>query len=202
MFHLELRQFPHKLSRFNLSEAQLRAVIEPIAAEKWVEIGERKWNPHEVKVTILEGPELEVAELSMGRGWQAALRHSTDVTEHIMELAKDAAEQAARKALEEAGRAALAGEGGGVPGAHSAGGDATSVDVADSDAPAAGAQALGGSLGDPLAVGVLLASLLGSEPTRLLEEWRAVAAGAPVLAPSESLAVAEQRLASHDRPID
>ncbi len=199
MFHLELRQFPHKLSRFNLSEAQLRAVIEPIAAEKWVEVGERKWNPHEVKVTILEGPELEVAELSMGRGWQAAVRQSTDVTERIMELAKDAAQQAARKALEEAGRAALAGEGagaGGVPGEAPQG-----IGGVGAEAPAAAEQALGGSLSDPLAVGVLLASLLGSEPTRLLEEWRAVAAGAPALAPSESLAVAEQRLASRDRPI-
>src|ERR1019366_9554803 len=33
MFHIELRQFPHSAWRFNLSEAELRAVVVPWARE-------------------------------------------------------------------------------------------------------------------------------------------------------------------------
>jgi hypothetical protein len=231
MYHLELRQFPHNLCRFNLTEQQLRAVVEPWAAEKVVDIGERKWSPHQAKLTILEGPQLAVAELSMGRGWRAAQRQSANVTERIMGLAQEAAEQAARKALEEAGRAALAAEGAqeagaaevaevaGVAGvadvagvAEVAGGDVEAeveAEAAETEAYESGAGGRGeavetpvdpaaGVVVDPLALGVQMASLLGSDPTRLLEAWRAVAAGAPGLAPSESLAVAEQRLAKED----
>jgi hypothetical protein len=213
MYHLELRQFPHNLCRFNLTEQQLRAVVEPWAAEKVVDIGERKWSPHQAKLTILEGPQLAVAELSMGRGWRAAQRQSTNVTERIMGLAQEAAEQAARKALEEAGRAALAAEaaqGAGV--AEVAVGDVEAeveAEAAETEAFESGAdgrdEAVGAPVGpaagvvvDPLALGVQMASLLGSDLTRLLEAWRAVATGAPGLAPSESLAVAEQRLAKED----
>jgi hypothetical protein len=219
MYHLELRQFPHNLCRFNLTEQQLRAVVEPWAAEKVVDIGERKWSPHQAKLTILEGPQLAVAELSMGRGWRAAQRQSTNVTERIMGLATEAAEQAARKALEEAGRAALAAEtaqGAGavevVGGAEAAGGDVEAeveAEAAETEAYESGAGGRGeavetpvgpaaGVVVDPLALGVQMASLLGSDPTRLLDAWRAVAAGAPGLAPSESLAVAEQRVVKED----
>jgi hypothetical protein len=72
MYHLELRQFPHNTCRFNLTEQELRAVLGPWAREKFVEVGERKWSPHQAKLTILEGPRLEVQQLAMGRGWRAA----------------------------------------------------------------------------------------------------------------------------------
>jgi hypothetical protein len=90
MYHLELRQFPHNTCRFNLTEQELRAVLEPWAREKFVEVGERKWSPHQAKLTILEGPRLEVAQLSMGRGWRAAQRQSEDVTERLLAQAKQA----------------------------------------------------------------------------------------------------------------
>jgi hypothetical protein len=47
-------------------------------------------------------------------------------------------------------------------------------------------------LEDPLALGVALASLLGSDPARLLDAWRQVAARSTGLSPSESLALAER----------
>ncbi len=87
MYHLELRQFPHNTCRFNLTEQELRAVLEPWAREKFVEVGERKWSPHQAKLTILEGPRLDVAQLSMGRGWRAAQRQSEDVTERLLAAA-------------------------------------------------------------------------------------------------------------------
>jgi hypothetical protein len=90
MYHIELRQFPHNTCRFNLTEQELRAVLEPWALEKFVEVGERKWSPHQAKLTILEGPRLEVQQLSMGRGWRAAQRRSEDVTERLLAQAKQA----------------------------------------------------------------------------------------------------------------
>jgi hypothetical protein len=90
MYHIELRQFPHNTCRFNLTEQELRALLEPWVREKFVEVGERKWSPHQAKLTILEGPRLEVQQLSMGRGWRAAQRQSEDVTERLLAQAKQA----------------------------------------------------------------------------------------------------------------
>lgn len=93
MYHLELRQFPHSLWRFNLTEAQLRVIAEPWAREQWVELGERKWSPHQAKLTILEGPQLPMQELSMGRGWRNAQRRSQDVTERVLATLEKARRQ-------------------------------------------------------------------------------------------------------------
>jgi hypothetical protein len=59
--------------------------------EKFVALGERKWSPHQAKLTILEGPRLEVQQLSMGRGWRVAQRQSEDVTERLLAAAAGAA---------------------------------------------------------------------------------------------------------------
>jgi hypothetical protein len=162
MYHVELRQFPHNLCRFNLTERDIRALAGPWAREEWIELGERKWSPHQARLTILEGPELAVGQLSMGRGWRAAERQGQDVTERL---------------LAEARQVARAPAPGGEP------------DTAPEQPPAAA------PLADPLALGVQLASLLGRDPGRLLEVWRAVAARRPELPPSESLALAERELA-------
>jgi hypothetical protein len=175
MYHLELRHFPHNASRFNLSEQELRAIVEPWVREQVVEFGERKWSPHMAKITILEGPRLEIAQLNMGRGWRSAQRASEDVTERVLEAAREAS-QAQVQAAPGPSAPALAntGEGG-----------------ADGLADAA--------LSDPVALGVQLAALLGSDPMGLLEAWRAAAARSPGLTPSESLALAEHAVRSARR---
>ncbi len=91
MFHVELRQFPHNACRFNLDERALQAIVEPWARERVVEVEGRKWSPQQAKLTVLEGPELALVELSMGRGWRAAQRRSTDVTERVLAAAQSAA---------------------------------------------------------------------------------------------------------------
>ncbi|HEX5853852.1 MAG TPA: hypothetical protein VFY36_12245 [Solirubrobacteraceae bacterium] len=165
MYHVELSQFPHNHARFNLSDGELVALVDPWIRERWVELGERKWNCNQATMTILEGPRLPVQKLSMGRGWRTAQREGEDVTERVMAAAKGAMEQAARE-----------------PGANGA--------------PA------GSAVGDPLAMGVQMASLLGQDPTALLEAWHTVAAGSPGLAPSESLALAERKLRPSDTSED
>ena len=88
MYHLELRQFPHNLCRFNLDEQGLQAILGPWTREPMVELGERKWSPHQARMTVLQGPEIPLEQLSMGRGWRAAQRQSEDVTERVLATAK------------------------------------------------------------------------------------------------------------------
>jgi hypothetical protein len=163
MYHVELRQFPHNMSRFNLTDGELGAIVEPWARQQLVEFGERKWSPQQAKITILEGPHMPLEQLTMGRGWRAAQRNSEDVTDAVLAAAREALAAAA---------------------AAPAPGLASSA----SSQPAGAAAALA----DPLALGVQLASLLGEDPGRLLAAWREVAARSTGLSPSESLALAER----------
>jgi hypothetical protein len=97
MFHVELRQFPHNACAFNLTEAELARIVEPWSRDEWIEFGERKWSPHQARLTVLDGPHLPIEELAMGRGWRNAQHHSTDVTERVIAqaLASTAAAPAA-----------------------------------------------------------------------------------------------------------
>jgi hypothetical protein len=89
MYHLELRQFPHNFCRFNLSEEELREIVlDAWAQGEWVEVGERKWSPHQASLTVLAGPQLPVEQLSMGRGWRNALRQGEDVTDTLLAAAR------------------------------------------------------------------------------------------------------------------
>ena len=184
MYHIELRQFPHSAWRFNLTEAELRAIAEPWSREQVVEVGERRWSSEKAKLTILDGPHLDVSQLSMGRGWTAAQHDGQDVTDRVLALARQAGERA-RSAEPPPGQASAeasphAGPAAGLSGAG----------LARSAAPATG------SLGDPIALGVQLAALLGADAIALLDAWRAAAARSPELTPSESLALAEHSLRS------
>jgi hypothetical protein len=159
MYHLELRQFPHNLCHFNLTEQELFAtVVGPWAREQWIELGERKWSPHQAKLTVLEGPQIPVEQLSMGRGWRNAQRQSEDVTERVLAQAKQA--------------------GGAMAGAQAT---ATGAPL-PRDAPDA-----------------TILPLLGDDPAALLQAWRLAAERRPELAPSESLALAEETLSSLDK---
>jgi hypothetical protein len=90
MFHVELRHFPHNNARFNLTEAELMAIVEPWVRDQVVEFGERKWSPQQAKITIFEGPHLALDQLTMGRGWRTAERESENVTDAILAAAREA----------------------------------------------------------------------------------------------------------------
>jgi hypothetical protein len=92
VYHIELRQFPHNMCKFNLSEQELfGAIVNGWAQGQWIEMGERKWNPHQAKLTVLEGPQIPVDLLSIGRGWSNAQHHGEDVTERVLAQARQAA---------------------------------------------------------------------------------------------------------------
>ena len=171
IYHLELRHFPRTINRFNLKGTEVGAIVLPWVQEKYIEVGEQKWNPHEATLTILEGPEIPVERLSMGRGWPKAVREGEDVTERILAEAKEALGDAVPAPLmmpRPAGVAAAAAD-----------------DYPSQDA-------------DQLSLGVELAALLGKDAARLLGAWRTVVARGSDLAPSESLAAAERELQDQD----
>ncbi len=157
MFHVQLRQFPHNFCAFNLSKAELlQTLVEPWSRDQWVELGERKWSPHQARLTVLEGPHLPVEELSMGRGWPTAQHQSEDVTERV--IAQVTASSQAAGAVTAS-----------VPAAPVAGSPNSE-----------------------------LQSLLGADPSALLQAWRLATERRPELSPSESLALAESTLRSLD----
>jgi hypothetical protein len=85
VYHVELRQFPHNFCRFNLTERELQeTILDAWVRGEWVELGERKWSPHQANLKVLEGPQLPVDQLSMGRGWRNAARQGQDVTEQLL----------------------------------------------------------------------------------------------------------------------
>lgn len=91
MYHVELRQFPHNFCRFNLTETELHeAVLDAWARGEWIEFGERKWNPQQAKLIVVEGPQIPLEQLSMGRGWRIVEREGKDVTEQLIAAAHSA----------------------------------------------------------------------------------------------------------------
>jgi hypothetical protein len=89
MYHVELRQFPRNANRFNLSEQDLRMVVEPWVHERIFEFGELKWSPAEANLIVIEGPQIPIPRLSMGRGWRIALRQGVDVTERVLAAGRE-----------------------------------------------------------------------------------------------------------------
>ena len=85
MYHVELREFPHNTHAFNLDEERLRTeVLDPFARGEIFELGGRAWVPQRTKLTVLEGAELPLHALSMGRGWNNARRKAQDVTSAVL----------------------------------------------------------------------------------------------------------------------
>ncbi len=224
MYHLELRQFPHNFCHFNLTAQALReTVLDAWARGDWVEVGERQWNPQQANLTVIEGPELPVEQLSMGRGWRNALRQGTDVTADLLTSArarlgiadtapanvsgqrKDSPPGTAKSAW-----AAMVGPASGpAVGPSSGGSDAPGQGVAASERgraatgggasgptaprPAGGSEA-GGQPVTEEALARQLLSLLGENPGPLLRAWQLALEQHPDRTPSQCLASAEDFL--------
>lgn len=177
MYHYELRKFPHAVCRYNQSEEQLRSVLIPWVAEQWFEEGEQKWNSNEATLTVLEGRELSMPDLAMGRGWRNAQRRSEDVTERVLAAARKEGE-----AVGVAARPAGAAAGVASPGVQRA---------AETAAPlASGAAADPQLLADSLALALL--GLLDDQAVALSRVWRLAAKRLGDASSAESLALAER----------
>jgi hypothetical protein len=86
-FHVEISSgFRQRARAFNLDEQALReTIIEPWLGDRIIELGDKRWQPRDCKLMVLEGPELADTDLSMGRGWSNAERSSTNVTRKLVE---------------------------------------------------------------------------------------------------------------------
>lgn len=84
-FHVEVSSALRHARAFNLSPEELRqTVLDPWLSRRTVELGDRKWNPEESELRVLEGPELSNPELSFGQGWANAERSSEDATARVL----------------------------------------------------------------------------------------------------------------------
>ena len=215
MYHIELRQFPHNLCRFNLSEHELRAIAERWAREQWVALGDRKWDPNQARLTILEGPEIGPEQLTMGRGWRAAQRGGSDVTASVLADARARLSGASPGGARAAPRAdggdvgsagAVSGGAGGEPGAAGgalwgggagpgeAGGEPGVAGVAPGSASSfpGAATAEGRELAlQADSLGLELLEALSESALPLSRAWALAHERFPARAPSECLALAE-----------
>lgn len=177
MYHVEIRQFPHNACRFNLTERELLPIAVPWAREEWVELGERKWNVNQATLTIIEGPQLSLPQLAMGRGWRNAQRQGQVVTDRVLETLKPAPDTAPQAPAASAPMAArVAGEGGAA------------------NAPAERAAADFHLLGDSLGLEIL--AMLDEGPVTLARVWRQAGARLRDRPASEGLALGEQAIRS------
>jgi len=173
VFHIELRQFPHNVCRFNLSEQELRTLVGPWAREQWIELGGRKWSPHQARLTVLHGPRLAVQELSMGRGWRNAQRRSEEVTDRVLATAK-------------------------APPAHDGGASPSQSELSTRlSEPSTGPPAYTTDLSlEADSLGLELLTMLGEAPALLSAVWQLARSRFPERLPSECLGVAEQAIRS------
>jgi hypothetical protein len=89
-FHVEVSTPLRHARAFNLGPEELRqTVLEPWLSRRSVELGDRKWNPEESELRVLEGPELSNPELSFGQGWANAQRSAADVTVRVLGAAQE-----------------------------------------------------------------------------------------------------------------
>lgn len=85
-FHVEIAGGINHARAFNLSLEDLRrTILEPWLTRRPVELGEHEWDPRESSLRILEGPHLDMPDLSFGQGWSNAERSSEDVTRRVLE---------------------------------------------------------------------------------------------------------------------
>jgi hypothetical protein len=85
-FHVEISGALNHARAFNLNLEELRrTILEPWLTGRFVDLGEREWDPRESSLRILEGPHLDTPDLSFGQGWSNAERASEDVTHRVLE---------------------------------------------------------------------------------------------------------------------
>jgi hypothetical protein len=90
-FHVEVSSGLQRARAFNLSAEEVRRlVLEPWLAQRLFELGDRRWDPEETELRVLEGRHLSNPELSFGQGWANAERASEDVTARVLGAAREA----------------------------------------------------------------------------------------------------------------
>jgi hypothetical protein len=205
VYHVELRQFPHNMCRFNLSPRELRAtILEPWVQDRWIEFGERKWSPHQAKLTVLEGPRIPFAQLTMGRGWRAAQHDGREVTDELLAALGQELERARAAGVQAVGEGVAGGAAVPLTGRAASGqGDASAPPGTDVPAGARAERVPSASgedrRADDLAadsLGLELLARIAAEPAPLWLAWELAGERHPGSPPSAALALAERAVQS------
>ncbi len=97
MFHVEMRMGMQVVREFNLSDERLWVLfLAPLMADQEFSIEGHDFTPRHTRLTVYEGPELRLDQLNFGRGWQNVERTARDVTDRVLERAREYTEQGAR----------------------------------------------------------------------------------------------------------
>jgi hypothetical protein len=84
-FHVEISAGFHHARVFNLNREDLLAkVVQPWLEDRQIEMGDRRWQPRQSSLIVLDGPEMETRDLSFGQGWSNAERASENVTRAVL----------------------------------------------------------------------------------------------------------------------
>jgi hypothetical protein len=90
-FHVEVSSGLRHARAFNLDPEEVRrAVLDPWLSRRQISLGDRRWDPEESQLRVLEGPELSNPEISFGQGWANAERASEDVTQRVLAAVQEA----------------------------------------------------------------------------------------------------------------
>jgi hypothetical protein len=94
VFHLELRQRSNVARAFNLDQRELIGrFLGPHLAGRTLTYQDHEFEPHKLRLTILEGPELDPAQVGLGRGWANAAKAGADVTDRMVAVAREQTER-------------------------------------------------------------------------------------------------------------
>ena len=97
MFHVEMRMGMNVVREFNLGDERLWLdFLAPLMADQEFVLEGHEFTPRHTRLTVYEGPELRLDQLSFGRGWQNVERTASDVTERVLERAREHAGHATR----------------------------------------------------------------------------------------------------------
>lgn len=89
-YHVEIRDFPRNGAHFNMTGQEVGGVLLAWAQQRNFELGGQRWNPETAEITVIEGPEIPIPSLSMGRGWPTAMREGQNVTNRVLAEAREA----------------------------------------------------------------------------------------------------------------
>src|ERR1044071_181179 len=115
-YHVEISSPVDRMRALNLEREELWGSV----LEAWVvglpfEFRERRWNPRESRLTILEGPANAGAD---GADWESALRRAKAVTRRMLEAAKASAPAQPARTIEAASAEAALEQLRAAPAAH------------------------------------------------------------------------------------
>lgn len=96
VYHVEMRMGISVVRAFNLSSHDLQVrFLAPLMADQDFVYEGHEWSPRKTRISIFDGPELPLHQLSMGRGWPNVQRTSQEVTVEILEQARSGGIKAA-----------------------------------------------------------------------------------------------------------